>query len=200
MSVPRQAEHLQKQRDAIRAAQLEVRKIKSQLQAMELTATLMTTISVLVCVLTGFSGAEFAIGVAAISAMMVHVGDDLAREAIERERNRIYSHRRNRRISCEKLRAKRARVAWNDGAKERAEAAKLERRRQKVCGTKVGHERQDQAAGHRRQLIRKGSTRLNVYSCEFCGKWHVGHDWRDKETPNGLTHRPFEKLLQEKSA
>ncbi len=55
----------------------------------------------------------------------------------------------------------------------------------KACTGKVGYSSRSKAAAHKRQMIatgRKGLRRkaavdrpLEVYHCNFCDQWHVGH-------------------------
>lgn len=49
----------------------------------------------------------------------------------------------------------------------------------RACPTgKVRHRTREAALRHMAALVAKdGSTRLNVYPCRKCGRWHVGHRW-----------------------
>lgn len=196
-SIPRQQAHLQTQRDAIRRSQLEIRKIGRQLRAMEIVGAVMSTVSALVFVQ---ELPEVVFGVIMVSVMMLMMAEDLSNEAVARENRRIYGRRLERGRAYQNLCNKRARIAWDAAAPERAAAAKREKLRQKACGTKIRHETERAAAGHMRRLERKDRAKMNVYRCEFCEFWHVGHDIYAQENWNGLTHRPFEHLMQEKSA
>lgn len=51
-------------------------------------------------------------------------------------------------------------------------------RRQRACGTKIRHKSRGDALSHMYVLTRTtGASKalLNVYRCEACGCWHVGH-------------------------
>lgn len=45
------------------------------------------------------------------------------------------------------------------------------------CGTKIRHESRGAAFVHLRRLVMRGAAKvwLNVYRCEHCDGYHVGH-------------------------
>ena len=40
---------------------------------------------------------------------------------------------------------------------------------------KVAYAKREEAEARARQLTRHGGSSMNVYQCETCAKWHVGH-------------------------
>lgn len=52
--------------------------------------------------------------------------------------------------------------------------ASKRRVRRKACEGKVGHETQDYALIALQRSYDNGIP-MNVYKCQFCPKWHVGH-------------------------
>jgi hypothetical protein len=45
------------------------------------------------------------------------------------------------------------------------------------CGTKIRHRSFQAALAHKKDMIANGAAGdwLNVYACEHCSGWHVGH-------------------------
>lgn len=50
-------------------------------------------------------------------------------------------------------------------------------RRRRACKGKLAHHSEETAREHRARLIAQGAdaTRLHVYPCDHCGRYHVGH-------------------------
>jgi hypothetical protein len=47
--------------------------------------------------------------------------------------------------------------------------------RRKQCERKIRHASAGAARHFGQQIVRRGGDELNVYHCEFCGGWHLGH-------------------------
>lgn len=58
------------------------------------------------------------------------------------------------------------------------------RLRRAQCGNKIGHEDEDAAWAHLRNL---GGKNSGVYRCRWCGRWHVGRLSRMQR--NGMKSR-----------
>ena len=54
------------------------------------------------------------------------------------------------------------------------------RRKRRACVGKQPHETKAEAEAHRLSLLLKQRTLVQVYKCQRCGKYHVGHFWRTK--------------------
>ena len=46
----------------------------------------------------------------------------------------------------------------------------------KTCGSKIRHKTRKEAKAHRAKKEAEGDTNLDVYRCQFCGFFHVGHN------------------------
>lgn len=57
-------------------------------------------------------------------------------------------------------------------------------KRRKECSGKVGHKNRDAAMRARRRLSsnKAGAYPMNVYKCQYCGQWHIGHKPHVKRT------------------
>jgi hypothetical protein len=48
--------------------------------------------------------------------------------------------------------------------------------KRKVCGRKIKHETRESAyAARRKLLVNRPNETMDVYYCQYCNKWHVGH-------------------------
>jgi hypothetical protein len=54
-------------------------------------------------------------------------------------------------------------------------APSYEEERHWACGRKVRYGHLQTATKSLVELMRKGRDNLEVYHCEYCGGWHVGH-------------------------
>lgn len=53
----------------------------------------------------------------------------------------------------------------------------MTRTKNRGCGTKIRHLSWGAAIAHKRAMVRGGASEkwLNVYACDHCGGYHVGH-------------------------